>query len=79
MQDKIGYAPTAIILAENDELLRGLVCAEFGYRSDEHWGSTMDGSAWLYVEDVKTILDNDCKTLRQAVALLLLEGHHVKI
>ena len=41
---KLGCPPTAILLAENDEAVRRLVCAEFGYRTDEKWGYTASGS-----------------------------------
>lgn len=37
LKKKIGYAPVVVILAENDNRIRSLVCAEFGYRSDEEW------------------------------------------
>ena len=37
---KLGCPPTAILLAENDEAIRRLVCAEFGYPTDEKWGYT---------------------------------------
>ena len=46
---KLGCPPTAILLAENDESIRRLVCAEFGYRTDEKWGYTVSGSACLYI------------------------------
>ncbi len=69
LKDKIGYARTAIILAETDDLLRGLVCPEFGYRSDGDWGYTVDGSACIYVKDAKLLLDNECRILQQASAM----------
>ena len=40
---KLGCPPTAILLAENDESIRRLVCTEFGYRTDEKWGYTTSG------------------------------------
>ena len=57
------------MLAELDEKIRGLVCAEFGYRSDEQWGYTTDGSACRYVRDVNTILKDNCYLLREVVAM----------
>ena len=69
LKQKLGRSPTAIILAEKDEMLRSLVCAEFGYRSDGQWGYTTDGSACLYIRDVNSILDIDCQNLRQATAM----------
>ena len=38
---KLGCPPTAILLAENDESIRRLVCTEFGYRTDDKWGYTV--------------------------------------
>ena len=49
--------------------IRKLVCAEFGYRTDQKWGYTVEGSACLYIKDVNLIAENDCLILRQAVAL----------
>ena len=69
LTQKLGCPPTAILLAENDEALRRLVCAEFGYRTDEKWGYTMSGSACLYITDVHKLADNDCLLLRQLTAL----------
>ena len=68
-KQKLKQAPAAIILAEKDEMLRSLVCAEFGYRSDEQWGYTIDGSACRYIRDVNSILENHCYILRQAVVM----------
>ena len=69
LKQKLQQPPTAIILAELDEKIRGLVCAEFGYRSDEQWGYTTDGTACRYVRDVNTILKDNCYLLRQVVAM----------
>ena len=66
---KLGCPPTAILLAENDEAVRRLVCAEFGYRTDEKWGYTASGSACLYITDVHKLAENDCFLLRQLTAL----------
>ena len=69
LTQKLGCPPTAILLAENDEAVRRLVCAEFGYRTDEKWGYTTSGSACLYITDVHKLADNDCLLLRQLTAL----------
>ena len=61
---KLGCPPTAILLAENDESIRRLVCTEFGYRTDEKWGYTASGSACLYISDVHKLAENDCLLLR---------------
>ena len=66
---KLGCPPMAILLAENDETVRRLVCAEFGYRTDEKWGYTVSGSACLYISDVHKLAENDCLLLRQLTAL----------
>ena len=69
LKQKLQQPPAAIILAELDEKIRGLVCAEFGYRSDEQWGYTCDGAACCYIRDVNTILKDNCYLLRQVVAM----------
>ena len=69
LKQKLQQPPVVIILAEQDERLRSLVCAEFGYRSDEQWGYTVDGAACCYVRDVNSILKNDCYLLRQVVSM----------
>ena len=69
LKKKFGYPPTAVILAECDLSLRQLVCTEFGYRSDEKWGFTPEGSAVLYVKDVRYIIDGQCKVLQDLVRM----------
>ena len=59
-QKKIGYAPVVVVLAENDNRIRSLVCHEFGYRSDEEWCYTVEGSAALYLRDVHSLVANGC-------------------
>ena len=60
---KFGYPPVANILAECDLALTELVCTEFGYRSDEKWGYTQDGSAVLSLKDVHVIISRNCQLL----------------
>ena len=69
LKKKLGYPPTAVILAECDLSLRQLVCTEFGYRSDEKWGYTAEGSAVLYVKDVHSIIARQCKVLQDLVRM----------
>ena len=69
LRKKLGYPPTAVILAECDLSLRQLVCTEFGYRSDEKWGYTPEGSAVLYVKDVHYIIAGQCKVLQDLVRM----------
>ena len=64
---KFGYAPTVAILAENDTAIRTVVCAEFGYRADEQWGFTPQGTAALYLKDVHSIIASNCEVLRSTI------------
>ena len=61
---KLGYAPAVAILAENDIDVRAVVCAEFGYRADEQWSLTPQGTAALYVKDVHSLIASNCQVLR---------------
>ena len=69
LKRKFGYPPVAAILAECDLALRELVCTEFGYRSDEKWGYTQDGSAVLYLKDVQVIISRNCHLLKELVQM----------
>ena len=69
LKKKFGYPPVAAILAECDLSLRELVCTEFGYRSDEKWGYTHDGSAVLYLKDVHGVINNNCRVLKELVQM----------
>ena len=69
LKKKIGYAPVVVILAENDNRIRSLVCAEFGYRSDEEWCYAMDGSAVLYLRDVHSLVANGCRILQMTLKM----------
>ena len=64
---KFGYAPAVAILAENDIEVRAVVCAEFGYRADEQWSFTPQGTAALYVKDVHSLIANNCQVLRSTI------------
>ena len=69
LKKKIGYAPVVVILAENDNRIRSLVCEEFGYRSDEEWCYAMDGSAVLYLRDVHSLVANGCRILQTTLKI----------
>ena len=69
LKKKIGYAPVVVILAENDNRIRSLVCAEFGYRSDEEWCYALDGSAILYLRDVHSLVANGCRILQTTLKM----------
>ena len=69
LKKKFGYPPVAAILAECDLSLGELVCTEFGYRSDEKWGYTQDGSAVLYLKDVHAIIKGNCQLLQELVQM----------
>ena len=64
---KFGYAPAVAILAENDIDVRAVVCAEFGYRADEQWSFTPQGTAALYAKDVHSLIANNCQVLRSTI------------
>ena len=64
---KFGYAPVVAILAENDIDVRAVVCAEFGYRADEQWSFTPQGTAALYVKDVHSLIAKNCQVLRSII------------
>ena len=64
---KFGYAPTVAILAENDTDVRAVVCAEFGYRADEQWNFTPQGTAALYLKDLHSAIVNNCHVLRSTI------------
>jgi len=68
LKKKIGY-PVVVILAENDNRIRSLVCAEFGYRSDEEWCYALDGSAVLYLRDVHSLVANGCRILQTTLKM----------
>ena len=68
LKQKLNRSPTVVVLAENDEKLRALVCAEYGYRADQGWCYTSDGAAAIYVKDVNKLLEKECKILREAAA-----------
>ncbi len=69
LKKKFGHPPVAAILAECDLSLRELVCTEFGYRSDEKWGYTQDGSAVLYLKDVHAVIKGNCQLLQELVQM----------
>ena len=64
LKKKIGYAPVAVVLAENDNRIRSLVCNEFGYRSDEQWCY-----AALYLRDVHSLVTNGCRILQTTLKM----------
>ena len=64
---KFGYAPAVAVLAENDIDVRAVVCAEFGYRADEQWSFTPQGTAALYVKDVHSLIAKNCQVLRSTI------------
>ena len=67
LEKKLGCV--AAILAENDNRIRSLVCAEFGYRSDEEWCYVIDDSAVLYLRDVHSLVANGCRVLQTTLKM----------
>ncbi len=68
LKEKIGYPLVAILLAESDSLLRGLVRADYGYPSDGKLCRNI-GSACIYLSGVNHLLEEDCEILKQAASL----------
>ena len=56
-----------LTVAENDIDVRAVVCAEFGYRADEQWSFTPQGTAALYVKDVHSLIAKNCQGLRSTI------------
>ena len=61
--------PVAAIIAECDLSLRELVCTECGFRSDEKWGCTAEGTAVLYLKDVHEVINRECQLLKDLVQM----------
>ena len=69
LSKKFGYPPVAAIIAECDLSLRELVCTEYGHRSDEKWGYTVEGTAVLYLKDVHEVIIRKCQILLDLVQM----------
>jgi len=65
----IGCAPRIIIVAECDPILRQLVGEQFSLRTDGEWTQSNKDTYTLYADDVRQLLRNQCRILKEAFAL----------
>ena len=65
----IGCAPRIIIVAECDPILRQLVGEQFDLRIDGEWTQSSKDTYTLYADDVRRLLRNQCRILKEAFAL----------
>ena len=65
----IGCAPRIIIVAECDPILRQLVGEQFSLRTDGEWTQSSKDTYTLYADDVRQLLRNQCRILKEAFAL----------
>ena len=65
----IGCAPRIIIVAECDPILRQLVGEQFALRTDGEWTQSSKDTYTLYADDVRQLLRNQCRILKEAFAL----------
>ena len=65
----IGGPPKLIIAAECDPILRQLVAEQFQFRTDGCWTQSSQSTFTLYAHDVKELLKDNCRILREAFAI----------
>ena len=65
----IGGPPKLIIAAECDPILRQLVAEQFQFRTDGSWTQSSAATFTLYTHDVKELLRDHCRILREAFAI----------
>ena len=65
----IGGAPRIIIVAECDPILRQLVGEQFSFRIDGEWTQSSKDTFTLYADDVRKLLRDQCRILKEAFAL----------
>ena len=65
----IGCAPRIIIVAECDPIIRQLVGEQFSLRTDGEWTQSSKDTYTLYADDVRQLLRNQCRILKEAFAL----------
>ena len=61
--------PRIIIVAECDPILRQLVGEQFALRTDGEWTQSSKDTYTLYADDVRQLLRNQCRILKEAFAL----------
>ena len=64
-----GGTPRVFVAAEQDAVLRQLVCDQFGLAEDERWVQLSTGTQALYLRDVRTLFRQGARKLSEAVAL----------
>jgi len=65
----IGFAPSIVIAAECDPILRQIVGEQFHFRTDGRWSKTIQHTSAIYVDDVRKLLADKCRVLREAFAI----------
>ena len=65
----IGGPPKLIIAAECDPILRQLVAEQFQFRTDGCWTQSSASTFTLYTHDIKELLRDHCRILREAFAI----------
>ena len=65
----IGFAPLIVIAAECDPILRQIVGEQFHFRTDGKWSKTIQHTSAIYVDDIRKLLADRCRVLREAFAL----------
>ena len=66
----IGGPPKLIIAAECDPILRQLVGEQFQFRTDGCWTQSNQSTFTLYADDVRELLKDRCRILREAFAIV---------
>ena len=65
----IGFAPSIVIAAECDPILRQIIGEKFHFRTDGRWSKTIQHTSAIYVDDVRKLLADKCRVLREAFAI----------
>ena len=65
----IGFAPLIVIAAECDPILRQIEGEQFHFRTDGKWSKTIQHTSAIYVDDIRKLLSDRCRVLREAFDL----------
>ena len=71
----VGGPPSIVIAAECDPILRQIVSEQFLFRSDGKWTKSCPNTYTIYTDDVRKILKENCRILREA---FFLAGPHCR-
>ena len=66
---RFGYAPSLFLAAEKDETLRHIVAEQLGLNLREAWSKTRHHTTALYIKDVMTLFQQDCKVIKELVQI----------